>query len=379
MKKNPIVQRIFKKYDLPISRIDEIDIDFADMDVSAKTKNGKIFLNARFIEDDGDFDEDHYLPHELTHYCQQVTDSLKEDEMKKDYLDNRHEQEAFGNQVAYKADTEGKQEAERYVEQVLDHHSVKGKKRKKKRDELLSRAAKNHRYVGKKVEESGNVTYIYDEKHVEERNKKKAQRVEKLRKMIKKVRSQVKKDIIDDNPRVKLPAIAVALIDETYERVGNRKSARELGHYGVTEWLVKHVKFSKDKATLNYIGKSGVRQKKEITNRILINQLKELAEDKKGSEQILSIENFSLNDNHVNHYLRPFEITAKDIRGFHANEEMIRGLKKAPKEEDEKKLKEQFKKILEETAKIVGHEPSTLKNQYLVPGLEERYLKSGKV
>jgi hypothetical protein len=74
-------------------------------------------------------------------------------------------------------------------------------------------------------------------------------------------------------------------------------------------------------------------------------------------------------------------VTAKDIRGFHANDEMKKQLKAVrkgplPKDHKERKtqLKEEFKKALEATAEAVGHEPSTLRSQYLVPGLEDDFM-----
>ena len=393
MKKNHIVKELFKKYKVPLDFLDKVQMDFADMDVSAKTKDGKIFFNTRFLGDDGDFDEDHYAVHELTHFLQQVTDSLKEEEMCKDYLDNEHEREAFENQVQYKSEEDGKPEAKRYVKQVLDHHDMKGKKRKDVEQELLAEAHRNilnrkfaSNFKEKKKEESGNITYIYDEKHIEKRNKGKAEKVKKLKTNIEKVRTKVKQDLSNKDVKISFPALAVALIDETYERVGNRESARELKHFGVTEWLARHVTINGSKATIKYVGKSGVNQKKEVTNSAVVNALKKALKGKSKNDQILSDEKFSLNDNHVNAYLRPFKITAKDIRGFHANEEMKKQLKKArsgnlpsDQKEKEKKLKTEFKKALEETAKVVGHEASTLKSQYLVPSIETNYMKSGKV
>lgn len=313
--------------------------------------------------------------------------------MEKPYLQNSHEREAFENQVEYKSENEGKPEAKRYVNQVLDHHNMKGKERKEVKKELLAEAHLNilnrkfaSSFKEKKKEESGNITYIYDEKHIEKRNKGKAEKVKKLKSNIEKVRTKVKQDLSNKDVRVGFPALAVALIDETYERVGNRESARELKHFGVTEWLARHVTINGSKATIKYVGKSGVSQKKEITNSSVVNALKKALKGKSKNDQVLSDEKFSLNDNHVNAYLKPFKITAKDIRGFHANEEMKKQLKKArsgtlpsDQKEKEKKLKTEFKKALEETAKIVGHEASTLKSQYLVPSVEANYMKSGKV
>lgn len=235
------------------------------------------------------------------------------------------------------------------------------------------------KYLKKKLEESGNYTYIYSEKHVKERNKKKANRLKKLSKSLKKLRSQVSKDLSSEDPAILLPATAVALIDETYERVGNIESAGELKHYGVTTWLKKHVTFRNNKAKIKYVGKAGVKQEKQVKNPKLVKILKKLSNDKKPSDKLLSLDDISLTDKRVNKYLSPFKITAKDIRGFHANREMIKHLKKSSIPKTEKERKAKFKEALESTAKIVGHTTGALKNQYLIPKLEQNYISNGKI
>jgi hypothetical protein len=81
-------------------------------------------------------------------------------------------------------------------------------------------------------------------------------------------------------------------------------------------------------------------------------------------------------------------VTAKDIRGLHANQAILQGLKAGRKKggklpddpkEREKQLKAEFKKALEETADAVGHEAATLRSQYLVPSLEDEFLKNGTI
>ena len=124
--------------------------------------------------------------------------------------------------------------------------------------------SKDHKYIDKKKEDSGNFTYIYDKRHVAARNRKKEKRLQKLNRSLKEMRAKVKGDLSSDNETRRLAAIAVALIDETYERIGNEESASELKHYGVTGWLAKHVSFGKGRATIRYVGKAGVKQSKEV-------------------------------------------------------------------------------------------------------------------
>lgn len=249
----------------------------------------------------------------------------------------------------------------------------------------LAAKYKNKKKV--KTEDGDEATvYEYSEKQVEHRNREKANRVEALRKSIGDLRKQVKKDLDSKDPTTRLTALAVALIDETFERVGNDESAKD-GHFGVTGWKVEHITFGDGKATLKYVGKSGVDQEKTVTDSKVVKALKAAVKGKKDSDEILCEgEDCRITATEVNQYLKPFDVTAKDIRGLHANETMRAELKKArkgalskDKKERAKQLKDEFKEALEATAEAVGHEASTLRSQYLVPGLEDAFLKDGTV
>lgn len=253
---------------------------------------------------------------------------------------------------------------------------------------MTLRVAARHRYKEKRESEEGNTVYLYSERQIANRNKKKAERIEKLKSSIKKLRTQVYKDLGSDDKSTSLTALAVALIDHTYERVGNGESADE-GHYGVTGWLKKHVKLGPKEATVTYVGKSGVKHEKKVTDSKILKALRsayEMTEGKEGG--LFDHEGGTVDAKKVNAYLKPFDVTAKDLRGFHANREMQEALKaerskggKLPsdKKEKEKVLKAEFKAALEVVAEAVGHEAATLRSQYLVPMLEDSYLKDGKV
>jgi len=253
---------------------------------------------------------------------------------------------------------------------------------------------KNKKQVDK-ADGSGKTTvYEYSKGQIEHRNREKAKRVEGLRGKLDKLRSQVKKDLNSGDDKTRLTALAVGLMDATYERVGNSQSAGD-GHFGVTGWLVKHVKFGKGghgkgkgNATISYVGKSGVKQEKVVDDSGLVAALKKATKGKKGNGLICEGEDCKVGAGDVNTYLKPYDITAKDLRGLHANSEMQDRLKAirskggtlpTDKKEREKKLKEEFQEALEATAEAVGHEPSTLKSQYLVPGLADGFLSGGKV
>lgn len=240
-----------------------------------------------------------------------------------------------------------------------------------------------------KADGSGTTTvYEYGDRYKSNRDKEKANRVEKLRQGLKGLRKKYTGALTSDDPSERLTALAVALIDHTYERVGNDASAKN-GHFGVTGWQKKHITFSGDSATLTYVGKSGVKHKKKVTDSKLVKALKEAVKGKKPGDKILCDgANCSITSKEVNNFLRDFEITAKDIRGLHANEEVKRALKEVRKKgpelprarkEKDKILKDELKEALEIAAGLVGHEASTLKSQYLVPGMVDSFLHDGTV
>lgn len=242
----------------------------------------------------------------------------------------------------------------------------------------------------KKNPNGGDPIYLYSERQVAKRNKDKADRLEKLSGNINKLRAQVKKDMKSKDANVRLTALAVALMDHTAERVGNAASKEgdnEDGkpHFGVTTWQKSHVKFSGGSATISYIGKSGVKQKKTVSDKSILSALRQAYDDCEEGDLFCHTDG-TVDSTKVNAYLKDFDITAKDIRGYHANDGMRAALKKVrsgklpeDKKKREEQLKKEFKKALEEVAGELGHEPSTLKNQYLVPGLEDNFLKDGTV
>lgn len=138
LKRDPTMQEVCDKYKFDINDLDLIPVRFGDIDVSAKTDRGVITLNWHLL-DDGDFINDyHYLLHEITHYVQQSSEPTQSAD-DGPYLDNKSEQEAFQNQIRYIDDHNGPQSAQKYTEQVLDHHDETGKERDTKEKILMQK------------------------------------------------------------------------------------------------------------------------------------------------------------------------------------------------------------------------------------------------
>ena len=135
---DPTWQKVCEEYSEEPDIIDLIPTMFGDLKVSAKTDHGVVILNYQLLTD-GDFFKDYsYLIHEYTHWFQrcygkEATQSSNDG----DYLDNPFEQEGFSNQVKYIADQFGEPEAEKYVDNLLEHHQVEDEDEVKKKKEVL--------------------------------------------------------------------------------------------------------------------------------------------------------------------------------------------------------------------------------------------------
>lgn len=136
LKKNEVMQEICDKYNFDIEDIDLIPVKFDDIDVSARTDKGVVTLNWRLLEDGDFFKNVGYMVHEFDHYIQQSSKPTQSAD-DGDYLLNPSEQEAFQYQIKFIDDQFGKDEAEEYADQVLDHHEVDNKKERKQKEDIL--------------------------------------------------------------------------------------------------------------------------------------------------------------------------------------------------------------------------------------------------
>jgi hypothetical protein len=141
LKNDPVMLALFKEYDADIEEIDYIPTYFKDLDVSAKTDHGVVWLNYSLLLDGFDLKDYSYLIHEYTHIMQQTMgNKATKSTDNESYLDNEHEQEGFQNQIEFISNHYGDNKAEEYVDDLLDHHDIKDDD---KRDELESVFLKN--------------------------------------------------------------------------------------------------------------------------------------------------------------------------------------------------------------------------------------------
>lgn len=220
-------------------------------------------------------------------------------------------------------------------------------------------------YTKKEKTEKGYVWH-YGPEHVKKRWKEKKDKMKVLEKNLQKVRKKYQDDLTSDDEKTRAIAAIVGIMDDTAMRIGNEDSAKE-GTYGATTLKVKHVKGGSGNVTFDFPGKGAIEQNVVLKNNKVIKVVRDLMKGKKKDDFIFEIDGKKIWDRTVNRYLKEFGISAKDLRGFHANRLMKEQLKS-----------KDFKEALKEVAEIVGHEEATLKNQYLDPELVAKHEKKDK-
>lgn len=230
------------------------------------------------------------------------------------------------------------------------------------------------KYKSKIELESGAVKYEYGRQAIKERASKKLHQCrvveDNIEKIINRVISDVKRNIDE--------ALAVGIMLCTYERIGNDDSAQS-GHFGVTNLEARHFTDNKSHIEIDYVGKSGVVQHKEIYDPVITSAIRQKLKRCQPRARIILCTPQACNE-----WLRPFNCTSKDVRTFAANRLMAHQLKEADKVSGNngwarKRRAKIFYDAVGVVSKDLGHRPKTLIDMYLNNVLVKNYIKTGAI
>ena len=213
---------------------------------------------------------------------------------------------------------------------------------------------------------------------LKERWDKKREHIGTLSTSIRSLRNNLTRSLKSDDEKTRLTALIIAIMMETAERIGNTQSSLN-GHVGITGLRKKNAKVKNNTVFLSYTGKSGVAHEKSFSDALIAKELKRAIKNSPTDEIFTMKDGLKLKEAQPNKFLNAYNLTAKDIRGFSANNYVLERLKKEEPTEDEKKRKTQFNAAAKYAAKKVGHGQSTLKKHYLLPELMEEFVEKGKL
>lgn len=139
IKNSDIAKECLKEKKIGPWIFDAFPLDFDEIDVTAKTINGTIYLNPKVLKMDFNIVM-RYVIHEFVHVLQHINEEKngdKKSDKDQEYLDRDDEIEAFQKQIKFDAKVRGPKAAEKYVDELLEFHKIKDRKEKKNKKNLL--------------------------------------------------------------------------------------------------------------------------------------------------------------------------------------------------------------------------------------------------
>ncbi len=243
-------------------------------------------------------------------------------------------------------------------------------------------AAKPNAYLqATGTDAAGRKQYKYHTKWTSRRSEQKYFRLLEFGKALPSARKQIAKDLkrkeLDER---KVLAICVDVMQKTLIRIGNESYKHTYGSFGLSTLQDKHVKINGSTMKLDFVGKKGVKQTIEITDRRLVNSVKK-CKDIPGQELF---QYYTDEDNHkgidsgkINQYIREItgdDFTAKDFRTWGGTLEALRQFAVcSASDEEQLNSKKMIVKVLDCVAKKLGNTRAVCKSSYVYPLLLNAY------
>lgn len=139
-----------------------------------------------------------------------------------------------------------------------------------------------------------------------------------------------------------------------------------LGHYGTTQLEARHVKYpAPDEVWVDFIGKSGVRWKRQITDPKLKDAIRELQKGKSDNEKLFP----EVEYRNVRKMTNKYKVLPKDFRTFDGTKSFTETIQKFSSENpgNTKELKLLKKKIFKEISQKLGNQPGMAEKAYVDP------------
>ena len=124
---------------------------------------------------------------------------------------------------------------------------------------------------------AGRWQYLYHEKYVRLRERKKLTRLIKFAQNLPALRKTVARHVrLPDLPRERVMAAMLRILSASFIRPGSQVYADENGSYGIATLHPKHVRVRGDLIIFDFPGKSGVQQHREFRDRAVARIVREL-------------------------------------------------------------------------------------------------------
>ncbi|MBC7416638.1 MAG: DNA topoisomerase IB [Pedobacter sp.] len=233
------------------------------------------------------------------------------------------------------------------------------------------------------IDEAGRKQYKYHAKWTSRRSENKYYNLLEFGKALPTARIQLVKDLKRKNfHERKVLAICVEVLQPSLIRVGNESYKQLYGSFGLSTLRDKHVKIEGIKIKMTFVGKKGVQQDLEFTNRKLAGLVKK-CRDIPGQQLFQYYadckEHRGIDSGKINQYIKEItgdDFTAKDFRTWGGTLEALRQFAKCSQDEAATSItstKKQIVSVLDCVAAKLGNTRAVCKRSYVYPLLITAY------
>ena len=230
-------------------------------------------------------------------------------------------------------------------------------------------------------DERGRKQYRYHEAWQQVRSEAKFNRLIPFGEALGAIRARCERDLRRKGlPRDKVLAVVTCLLDRTLIRVGNPAYARQNGSFGLTTLRDRHVAFSPEGCTFEFVGKSGKKHCIGLDDPRLARLVRRCRDvpgyhlfqyyDEAGRRGEIGAAD-------VNAYLKDTtgqEFTAKDFRTWGATVHAAVTLaEQAELCEDEREAEARLTAMIKTVAERLGNTPAVCRTYYVHPALPDAY------
>lgn len=229
---------------------------------------------------------------------------------------------------------------------------------------------------------AGRWQYVYHDKHVRKRERRKFERLLRFTESIPQLRRAVGKDLRKrDLGRERVMACMLRILSTCFMRAGSQVYANENGSYGLATLRPKHIRVRGDVVEFNFPGKRQVIQHQELRDRAVARIVRQLL--KQRSTRVFKYENgdgapVEIKRRDINRHIKEVMgagFTSKDFRTWAATLICACALARVGAERREPAASRKKKVVgaIKETAEILGNTPAVCRSAYICPEILKSY------
>ena len=229
---------------------------------------------------------------------------------------------------------------------------------------------------------AGRRQYRYHDVWRANRDRRKFGHVQEVAERLPRLRSKVRAHLrASELTRDRVLALAVAVLDEGRLRVGGDEYAvGDDATYGVASLLARHVRVGEREAVFRFPAKGGIEQELTISRGTVVAALRELRGWRRGERRLFAWRDGGrvreAHSSDINAYLREqtdCDVTAKDIRTWHATVAAAVALAGAPPARGVTARRRTVAATMREVAEELGNTPTVARKSYVDPRVVDLY------